>query len=64
MYQSLAGEDVYSMSLLGNKCDLSEKRQVSRETTQNYANSLDMNHFEVSAKSGQDIHEAFLKITQ
>jgi len=52
------------MSLLGNKADLTEKRQVSKEMASNYAEQLNMNHFEVSAKSGMDINEAFSKIVQ
>ena len=43
--------------LIGNKCDLKEGRQVSKEEAQKYAEEKDMKFFEVSAKTGEGISD-------
>ena len=45
--------------LVGNKCDLEEERQVSREEAQKYAEDNGIKFFEVSAKTGKGINEMF-----
>ena len=45
--------------LVGNKIDLNDKRQVSSQEGQNYANEKEFIFFEVSAKTGQGIQELF-----
>ena len=45
--------------LIGNKIDLNDKRQVSTQEGQNYANEKEFIFFEVSARTGQGIHELF-----
>ena len=45
--------------LVGNKIDLNDKRQVSTQEGQNYANEKEFIFFEVSARTGQGIHELF-----
>ena len=45
--------------LVGNKIDLNDKRQVSSQEGQNYANEKGFIFFEVSARTGQGIQELF-----
>ena len=47
--------------LIGNKCDLEEKRQVSIEEGKKVAEENDMIFFETSAKDNINIDEVFLK---
>ncbi|KAL3802816.1 hypothetical protein HJC23_007593 [Cyclotella cryptica] len=49
--------------IVGNKLDLSRQRSVEAEEAQNYANSVDANFIEVSAKAGTGIEDVFIKIT-
>ena len=50
--------------LIGNKCDLEEKRQVSKEEGKKVAEENDMIFFETSAKDNININEVFLKSAQ
>ena len=45
--------------LLGNKCDLEEERQVSREEAEKYAEDNGIKFFEVSAKTRKGINDMF-----
>ena len=47
------------MCLVGNKCDLNEKRQVSIEEGREFAEKNGMIFFETSAKTGQNVEEDF-----
>jgi GTPase SAR1 family protein len=49
-----------SMMILGSKTDLDDLREVQYEDGQKYADNFSIGHFyEVSAKSGQNVQEAF-----
>ena len=50
--------------LIGNKCDLEEKRQVSIEEGKKVAEENDMIFFETSAKDNININEVFVKSAQ
>jgi len=45
--------------LVGNKCDLEEERQVSREEAEKYAEDNGIKFFEVSAKTRKGINDMF-----
>eukprot|EP01102_Stenamoeba_stenopodia_P022791 TRINITY_DN962_c0_g1_i1.p1 TRINITY_DN962_c0_g1~~TRINITY_DN962_c0_g1_i1.p1 ORF type:complete len:878 (-),score=250.65 TRINITY_DN962_c0_g1_i1:198-2831(-) len=45
--------------ILGNKTDVHQKRVVSYEQAKEFAEGLGLSYFEVSAKSGANIEEAF-----
>ena len=48
------------MALVGNKCDLNDKRQVSYDEGKDLAERNDMMFFETSAKDGINVEEIFL----
>lgn len=48
--------------LIGNKCDLEEKREVSFEEGQELAKNFDVPFLEVSAKNSTNIEECFTKM--
>lgn len=50
--------------LVGNKCDLKESRQVSKEEAMSYAKQHGMNYIETSAKTGLNVKEAFDMLVQ
>jgi len=50
--------------VLGNKCDLSDQRQVSPEMAKAYCEENGFHFFETSAKSGFQVQEAFEYIAQ
>jgi GTPase SAR1 family protein len=45
--------------ILGNKLDLENKREVQKEVALEYAKSINCEYFEVSAVTGENIHESF-----
>ena len=53
-----------SMILVGNKCDLNDKRQVTIEEGRHLAENNEMLFFETSAKNGKNVEEMFLYSTQ
>lgn len=50
--------------LVANKCDLEEKRQVSRGRGQSLADELEISYVEVSALSNSNIEEAFTGLSR
>lgn len=54
----------YSMNyinivLIGNKCDLPDYREISKDQAENFAKKHNLTYFEVSAKTGQNIDDVF-----
>ena len=52
-------DDNVCIILVGNKSDLEDKRQVSKEQGESMAAEYGLMHFECSAKTGENIHESF-----
>ncbi|KAJ5074370.1 ras and ef-hand domain-containing protein [Anaeramoeba ignava] len=50
--------------IIANKADLQHKRQVDIEEGQNFADSVNAIFYEVSAKTGENLMEAFTNFTQ
>ena len=53
-----------SKVLIGNKCDLTNARQVDIEDAKNLAEKINCNYYEASAKTGQNINEALDEIAR
>ena len=47
------------MILFGNKCDIINDRKVTKEEGEEYAKNNNINFFEVSAKEGTNVNNAF-----
>jgi GTPase SAR1 family protein len=58
-----ASKSVYKI-LVGNKCDLDEKRQVSYEQGKEFADTYGMKFIETSAKTNNNVQEAFYTMTK
>lgn len=50
--------------LVGNKCDMVERRAVSREQAQALADEYGIRFIETSAKSAINVDEAFINLTK
>lgn len=48
--------------LVGNKCDMADKRQVSPEEGEKLAKELGLQFFETSAKDGTNVNQMFNKL--
>jgi len=48
--------------VVGNKCDLKERRQISEEDGLNQAKAFQANYIETSAKTGENVEEAFVQL--
>ncbi|XP_013793620.1 ras-related protein Rab-10-like [Limulus polyphemus] len=57
-----ANEDVEKM-ILGNKCDVSDKRMISKERGDAIAREHGIRFLETSAKANVNIERAFLELT-
>ena len=64
-YYKFSNPDVEkNVILIGNKCDLVDKREVTNEEIENFIKNNNINYFETSAKEGKNIDEAFLFIAE
>ncbi|MCH96066.1 ras-related protein RABB1b, partial [Trifolium medium] len=50
-----------TITLIGNKCDLSHRRAVSKEEGEQFAKENGLLFMEASAKTAQNVEEAFIK---
>jgi small GTP-binding protein len=57
-----ANSDELAKLLVGNKCDLEDGREVSRERAEAFCNEFGMEHLETSAKSGANVLKAFERL--
>ena len=58
-----ANKNVYKL-LIGNKCDLEDKRKISIQEGKEFAESNGMKFIETSAKNDTKVQEAFELLTQ
>lgn len=56
------GPDGVVLALAGNKCDLEDQRQVSKEEGADYATSIGATFFETSAVTGANVDDVFKDI--
>ncbi len=57
-----ASKNVYKI-LVGNKCDCTEKRQVSYDQGKEFADSHGMKFIETSAKTSLNVGDSFISMT-
>ncbi|EGR31649.1 ras gtpase, putative [Ichthyophthirius multifiliis] len=62
LYDKLYPKREKSVILCANKIDLQYKREINQEEGQNLAKKYGVKYFEVSAKTGQNIEEAFREL--
>ena len=58
-----ANKNVYKL-LIGNKCDLEDKRKVTYQEGKDFASSNGMQFLETSAKTDTKVKDAFERLTQ
>jgi len=58
------GNENMTIMLIGNKCDLEHRRQVSPEEGKKFADENGLMFLETSAKTAHNVEEAFLKPAQ
>ena len=56
--------DYFKKIIIGNKCDLENKREVSKQQLNDFANEEKINCFETSAKDNINLKEVFTKIVE
>ena len=52
----------FPIILLGNKCDLEDKRKVTKNEGEEFAKKYNLSFFETSNKTGLNVEEASLKL--
>ena len=50
--------------LVGNKSDLKDKREVTRDEANEFAERMNMLYIEVSAKTGENVQNAFNQLSE
>ena len=60
--EEFSGQSNLSRLLVGNKADLSERREVERETAMEFAGLNNISYIETSVMSQENVKEAFLKL--
>ena len=58
-----ASKNVYKI-LIGNKCDMAEKRKVTFEQGKEFADTHGMKFIETSAKTNKNVEESFVTMTK
>ena len=53
-----------SIIVVGNKCDLEDKRQVSKEEVEKYCNEMNISFLEASALNTINVKESFLTVSR
>lgn len=59
---SMQGEEGIQMVIVGNKSDLEYKRDLPDSTALEYAKLIHAPHYHTSARTGDNVEEAFLKL--
>ena len=60
-----ADKNIIKLVLVGNKSDLTPTRKIEKEVIEQYCKNNGIeNYFEVSAKSGENIHELFKSVVR
>jgi len=49
---------------LGNKADLADKRVVEKSTAEKFAKDRGLHYFDVSAKEGTNVNQAFMEMAK
>ena len=57
-----ANSDELAKLLVGNKCDLEDSREVTKEKADMFCSEYGMEHLETSAKSGVNVLKAFERL--
>lgn len=57
-----ANSDELAKLLVGNKCDLEDSREVTRDKAEAFCSEFGMEHLETSAKSGVNVLKAFERL--
>jgi small GTP-binding protein len=57
-------DDNVVIALVGNKCDLENKRQVTYDDARTLADELNVSYYETSAKTGDNIDNMFKELIQ
>ena len=52
------------IAILGNKTDKEAERKVEREEVEKFCQAKNIRHFEVSAKNGEHVTDAFYQMSE